>query len=609
MKSRYVIEELSKIPQIYCSVINHSRDKVAFYWDKSGILELYVVDLKTEKAKQVSHGECPREIAGEHHQIAWLYNDRSLVFAGRRNHNLFKLDIETGEIEQIVDAPKEEIFPIGSTPDDKYIIVLFTRAGPANVFKVNIKTKETLQLTKHRNPVDMCTVNPKTGLIAYTTNETDNPLNMDIWLIEADGIGQRRALCVKEGSQDYVSSWSNDGKLLAFATDANGVEQVGVYDVMTGEWNLFGEAKYEEGYPIFTANDRKIVALRNHAARMFPVLYDLETGNYETLEFPIGVARDPHSALDDRLLVFRLSTPRSPSHLVASFNGRKPETLVAPFDGQIDQSLFVEPIYITYRSFDGLEIPAILYEPPTKGKYPALIEVHHGPWWQHFLYFNIFAQAFVSNGYVLLQPNIRGSTGYGKQFREMNVHDWGGGDLEDVVYGAFYLKTLPNVDEKRIGILGRRYGGYITLMALMKKPELWNAGCAISGITHPRTLYERSSPQSKCWLKVMMGDPEENRELWEERSPLNYAQNLDCPLLMVHPVNDSSCPVEESRQLRSKLIELGRKEGEDFEYIELGEGSHAYSDPGARLRYIRLIIDFFERRLKTYSYGSREVIS
>lgn len=593
MQAGQHLEEMSKISQTYCLVSNYSKDKAAFYWDKTGILELYVIDIKTKEIKQVSHGECPTQIAGEVPQLAWTRDSRNLVYAGKGNRNLFKLNFETGKVDQIVDDP-ESVYPIGSTPDDKYVIYI---KGP-NLFRVDVNTKETLLLAEHGSYIDACVVNPKTNLIAYTVGEADNPLNMDMWLTRADGTERRMVLRVKEGSRDYVNSWSDDGTLLAFTTDANGVEQVGVYNIKADEWRLFGDARYEEIHPTFTAHNRKILALRNHDARVFPVVYDLGSGSCEILEFPIGVARDPQSMLDDHCLVFRLSAPKAPSHLIASFNGGKPETIVQPHYGRIDPGLLVEPKYIRYRSFDGLEIPAILYEPSTAGKHPALIEIHRGPWWQHFLYFNIFAQAFVREGYVLLQPNIRGSEGYGKRFKEMTVHDWGGGDLEDIAYATRYLKTMPTVDRERIGIWGTRYGGYVTLLALMKKPELWGAGCAISSITHLKTLYERSDREYKMMLRMFMGDPEKQSVLWEERSPLNHAQTLRCPLLMIHSVDDRVCPVEESRQLRSKLIESGKKEEEDFEYIELGKGSYAHSDPESRLRLVKLIINFFDRKLK-----------
>jgi len=110
--------------------------------------------------------------------------------------------------------------------------------------------------------------------------------------------------------------------------------------------------------------------------------------------------------------------------------------------------------------------------------------VHGGPTAQFFQTFSIIGQILASRGFALLQPNVRGSTGYGKEFQDMNIKDWGGGDLEDVAAGAKYLKTLSYVNEKKIGVFGGSYGGFMTFLQVTKKPEVWNAACAWIGITH-----------------------------------------------------------------------------------------------------------------------------
>jgi dipeptidyl aminopeptidase/acylaminoacyl peptidase len=602
MKKKYGIEDILKISQVYLPKVNHSKDKVAFYWDKTGRLELWVLNLKTRAIKQTSHGECPRAIRAG---FLWTKDDKHLVFAkdraGDENHNLFKLEIESGKVEQLTNTLEFKNYPSDISPDGRFIAMPSTRAGVLNLFRLDLKTKEVVQLTSHHNPVEeKCKWNPTKDLIAYTANETANLKNKDIWLTKPDGREQRRIISIEEGSIEGVAEWNTDGKLLAFTTDANGIEQAGVYNLETEEINLLGNRKHEECAAGFTDDSRKLVCLRNQEAKITPITYDLETNKCEILDFPTGVASEVQLALDDRYLITLLSTPTAPNHLVAcEFDTHKLETLVAPQWGKVDSNSLVEPQYIKYKSSDGLEIPAILYKPKDVKKHPPLINPHGGPWWQFFLDFDMRAQVLVNEGYVVLQPNVRGSTGYGKEFRELNLMDWGGKDLEDVKAGAEFLKTLSWVDCEKIGIWGGSYGGYMTLMAVTKKPELWEAGCAWVGISHLKTFYDRSDPDFKYWFKMMMGDPEKNSEIWEDRSALNFAKNLRCPLLIIHGVNDPRCPVEESRQFRDKLLKLGKKEGVDFEYVEFGDEGHgAYTDISMRTRTLRLIIDFFNRKLK-----------
>jgi len=604
-EKKYTIEDLSKIPQIYLPTTSHSKDKVAFYWDKTGILELYVLDLVTKELKQVSDGECPRAIRAG---FVWTRDDENLVFAkdkaGDENHNLIKINIESGDIEQLTNTPEHQDYPADTSPDGKYIAMPSTRKGQLNIFRLNMKTKEVIQLTNHKNPAwGGCVWNPKNDWIAYSVNETKNLQNNDVWIVKSDGSERNKILSVKVGSLDYVVEWSKDGKSLAFITNANSVYQPGAYNFHTEDFQLLGEAKYDEYARSFTKNGERLVCLRNHEAVVSPVVYDLKTGNCDVLDFPVGVAEGAKLVLNDKCLIATLNTPTSPSSLVAYvFEKKKIETLIEPQYGKIDPNFFVKDEYIKYKSFDGLKIAAVLYKPKeilTGEKFPALVMVHGGPSSQYFRNFAMFGQILANEGYILLLPNIRGSIGYGKEFEDMNLMDWGGGDLEDVAAGANYLKALPYVDKDRIGVFGGSYGGYMTFLQVTKKPELWNAACAWIGISHLKTMYKRSKPHFKYFLRMNMGDPEKNSELWEDRSSLNFAENVRCPLLMVHGVHDPRCPVEESRQFRDKLIELGKKEREDFEYVEFGEEGHgAYTDMSMRTRSFKAILDFFNRKLE-----------
>ncbi|NIQ06583.1 MAG: prolyl oligopeptidase family serine peptidase, partial [Candidatus Korarchaeota archaeon] len=105
-----------------------------------------------------------------------------------------------------------------------------------------------------------------------------------------------------------------------------------------------------------------------------------------------------------------------------------------------------------------------------------------------------------------------GSTGYGRKFQDMNLMDWGGKDLEDVAKGAEHLKSLSYVDNKNIGIFGGSYGGFMTFLAVTKKPDLWSAACAWIGISHLKTFYERSRPHFKYFIRMHMGEYDENSE-------------------------------------------------------------------------------------------------
>ena len=330
-------------------------------------------------------------------------------------------------------------------------------------------------------------------------------------------------------------------------------------------------------------------------------MYDVETGERRDLNLPAGIASGSEFVLNDTALLVSYSTATTrPSLILYNLADDSYETLIHAEYGTIDPSVFVESEYVHYTSFDGRDIPAILYRPrdiPAGAKLPAIVEVHGGPTAQFFRGFNGFVQFLVDRGYVVLEPNIRGSTGYGVEFRDMARNDWGGADLEDVAAGATYLKGLDYIDPQRVAVYGGSYGGYMTFMAAVKKPELWKSAVAWVGITDLRKLYDGQMEHFKYYLREQMGDPDQNAELWRERSAITYADGLRAKLLMVHGANDPRCPVEQSRIFRDRLLELGRTEGDDFEYVEFGDEGHGSADIQQKIRTYTLLADYLDRTL------------
>jgi dipeptidyl aminopeptidase/acylaminoacyl peptidase len=356
---------------------------------------------------------------------------------------------------------------------------------------------------------------------------------------------------VKVGSIDTVLKWLPDGERLAITSDASGVDRPGILAIETGEVRWFGKEGVEESVSGVSKNGKWLVALRNQDAVVQPVLYEIETGDARLLDLPTGLAIGSEFVLgDSALLVSITSTTQRNELILYELEENRARTVIPAEYGTIDPSLFVASQYVIYPSSDDLSISAILYKPrEAEGgeKVPAIVIVHGGPTGQFFRSFDPYAQFLADHGFVVLEPNIRGSTGYGVEFRDMNRYDWGGGDLEDVAAGAEYLKSLHFVDPDRIGLFGGSYGGYMTLMQAVKKPNLWKAAVSWIGISDLHRLYEKSMEHFKYYLRWHMGDPEENRDLWRERSALTHAANLKAKLLLVHGVNDPRCPVSPTR--------------------------------------------------------------
>src|ERR1700747_131056 len=261
------------------------------------------------------------------------------------------------------------------------------------------------------------------------------------------------------------------------------------------------------------------------------------------------------------------SAPRSPSHIVS------------------------------YKSFDGKTISALLWIPFNlkRDQYnPALVLPHGRPTGQSADYWSPRVAAFVSRGYVCIEPNVRGSTGYGIDFQKANYKDLGGGDLQDEVFAAKFLEATGYVNPKKIAITGGSYGGFMTLMAIGKTPDVWAAGVEAYGIINWFTMLQHEDPRLQEYEKSLLGDPEKDRAIYEADSPLKYIRDAKAPLLVLQGDNDIRVPKEEAEQVVQILKESGKTVDAHF-YPNEG---HGFAKRENQIDAIRRTVEWFDRYLK-----------
>lgn len=237
---------------------------------------------------------------------------------------------------------------------------------------------------------------------------------------------------------------------------------------------------------------------------------------------------------------------------------------------------------VRYKSSDGLEIPAYLTLP--KGvaakNLPVVIHPHGGPWARDTWGYNTLAQFFANRGYAVLQPNFRGSTGYGKKFIDAGNKQWGDKMQDDITWGVKYLVEQGIADPKRVGIMGGSYGGYATLAGVTFTPDLYAAAVDYVGPSSLITLLENIPPYWEAGRQLFhqrMGDPTtpEGKAQLERQSPINSATKIKTPLLVVQGANDPRVTKREADQI---VIAL-RDRGFPVEYINAPDEGHGFARP------------------------------
>ena len=610
-EARIPLEELCRLPSFFLPSVSWNGDRVAFYWDETGRMELHVMDLATKEVRQVSHGEVPTALRAG---FAWDRANKRIVYAkdaaGNEQHDLYAIDVATGTVTQITKDPTAQEFVVQFSPDDTWISVLTNKRHPAapdkpgqlNLWKMRADGSDYAPLTRYEFPVFGGQWSPDGEWLSFSTNEDPSNLkNQDAYVIKADGTGAKKIFSVKPGSQDMISDWHPDGKRVAVTSDASGTPRAGILDIASAEVRWLGKEGVEEHSGRFSKDGTTLSALRNQESQVRPVLYDAASGTARELRLDPGLTVIVGFYDNDHKLLIGYQSETRRNELASYDLANDRLEILLPADyGSIDRSVFVAGEHVYYPTFDGQEIPAILYRPrgiAAGEKLPAIVHVHGGPTAQWFRGFDPFAQFLADRGFVVIEPNIRGSTGYGVKYRDAALFDWGGADLEDVAGAAAYLKTLVYVDGSRLVVFGGSYGGFMSFIAAVKKPDLWRAAVAWVGISDLHKLYAKSMEHFKYYFREQMGDPEKDRSLWRDRSAIEFADKLKAKLLMVHGVNDPRCPVEQSQIFRDRLVELGRTEGTDFEYVELADEGHGSSDIQQKIRTFRILADYLERVL------------
>lgn len=596
-KSTLDLAKLLSLPAAYYGTVSWDGSQVAFIWNVTGRMEIYVADLPDGVPRNLSQGRLPKSLRTN---LVWNRRGTRIVFGwdddGTERHALWSLNVASGELSQLTKSPDVWHMPCEFSPDDSSILLFSDRDGSRNLYKFDIQTAAMTSLTKFSaQQYSAGRWSPDGTQVLSSSNETDDLRNCDIYIADADGNGVRRIYQGRIGSRDIACAWFPDGKRILLTSDLSGIEKPGILDLETGNASWLGLNDVSETAADVSRNGQYVLSLRNQDALETPIITDLETAEERTLDIPPGVTRKPQFALDDTAVVLGHITPTRQLELcVVPLDNGKTRSLTPIDYGSMDPKGFVEPQHITYESPDGWIVPAILYESHTRGESPppAVVYCHGGPWAQARRFFVPWIQYWVSRGFTVLIPNFRGSTGYGREFFDGNYKDWGGGDLQDVVAGAEYLAREGLADPKRIACHGGSYGGYLTYMALTKTPDVWKAGIASVGLTDLLAAYDESPPPMRQVFELMMGNPVENEALWRDRSPIHFAENLKAKLLIIHGANDPRCPISQARAFRDRLLENGFTEGEHFEYVELDKVGHGSSDLQHQINTQQRIADF-----------------
>lgn len=611
-ESRDDLRSLLALPILGFPRTSTDRRQFAFLWNPEGRIDLHVLSLDGGDPRPVTHGSLPKS---PRTTIHWSPDDRSLLLGidseGNELHDLVEFDVESGSDRHLTSDPTCQRWPVGYSPDGRWVLYASDRGQPGerrqiDLWRVPVAGGPETRVTHHAQPASpwylRFAVSPDGRRLAYSASDSDQSRDLGVYLADADGGAPERVVSVRDGSKEQAVAWSPDGRRVAFWSDAFERARAGVLDVASREVRWIVQDVGDDVPVEFSPDSGTLLVVRSQGVQAHPVLIDLTTLVETAVPVPTSVYAETAFLPDGGGVVsIRQSTDRPDEVVLWRRGGGGPRVLLGPRWGGVDPRSLRPAQVVRYPSFDGRPIEALLFEPHGRAdgrRHPALVEAHGGPTYQFSAEFYPWAQYFARRGVAVLMPNVRGSTGYGSTFRDLNLRDLGGGDLGDLVAGAEFLRGLGYVDPERVGIEGISYGGFLTYIALTKRPEVFCAGCAIAGVTDWPLCYAQEAPALQQLDRELLGDPEANRALWADRSPVNFADRLRAPILMLHGANDPRCPVDQARVFRDALVRAGRVEGRDFEYLEFSDEGHWSWDVDEMMRTFGPMTDFFRRQFE-----------
>ncbi len=493
----------------------------------------------------------------------WLLYTQDV--GGNEKPNLYRLPAQGGEPVQLTHTEGVGYHSIHWTPDGRQILFVAERAAPGRyeVYAMPAAGGEPTRLVEadDRGVVAIARIAPNGRLLALNRTHDWQHLGLSVRDIRT---GEERVLMpIPDEGAVYLRAWDPKSERLLVNSNLTptGMYAPALVDVRTGAITWLRTSKWDVEAYTWSRDGRYVVYAENVAGVHHLFLHDVARDHVRQVPLPPGWVWEVRFAPDSRHFAVLFTAADRPSDVwVVDVETLTPRQVTFSFVGGLRPEMFVQPYVVTYSSFDGTPIAALLYLPPNlerNGRNPAIVHIHGGPAWQSVNRWDRQIAYLVTRGYVIIAPNYRGSTGFGRAFEEANRMDLGGGDLKDVVAAVDFLKATGYVDPKKIAVMGASYGGYLTMMALTKYPDLWAAGVAIVPFVNWFTEYENEDPILQAYDRMMMGDPEENADLWRDRSPIFFVDNIRAPLLLLAGENDIRCPAEETRQVAEALQRKG----------------------------------------------------
>ncbi len=598
----YSADEFFKTTSVFGSSLNHDASAVLVSNDATGVFNVYRIPTDGSASSQLTHS-----ITDSTYALSWFpHDDRFLYQAdkgGNENTHLFVKELD-GTVVDLTPGDKNKAGFVGWHHDDKHFFVTSNKRNPKyfDLYLYDSKDYSRKLVYENNKGYNISRLSEDDKWLALGKNNGN--ADADIYLVDLTQNNPTEKLITQHtGDISYSTyTFTRDSKKLIYATNEYGeFNQAWSYDLETNAKKLYYKDDWDVSFVYYSKDGKYQVSGVNADAQTKIEIRDTKTNKPIKLpKMPEGNLRGVNFSRDSQKMVFYVNSDTSPSNLyVHNIGSSEVKRLTNSGNPAIDENDLVASQVVRFKSFDGLEIPCLLYKPKQAStkKVPAVVFIHGGPGGQSRKGYSAMIQHLVNNGYGICRINNRGSSGYGKTFNHLDDKRHGEDDLQDVVYNKKYLQSLDWVDENKIAVMGGSYGGYLT-MAAMAFTDEFKAGINVFGVTNWVRTLKSIPPYWESFRKSLydeLGDPATDEERLHRISPVFYGHQVKSPVLVVQGVNDPRVLKIESDEMVEAII----KGGTHVEYLLFDDEGHGFTKKKNRIdasnKYLAFLNEFLAK--------------
>lgn len=595
----YSIEQFMGNENASANGFSPDKSKVLITSNRSGVYNMYNVSAEGGEFMPITQSD-----SASIYGISYFpENDRILFRMDGNGDEIFKIFMkDSSGIKRLTPEKNVRALFQGWAKDSKSFYYNSNERNPQimDVYEMDIATFKPKLILKNDDNMEFggISVDKKYLLLSKAINTNDS----DLYLLNKET--NQKTKINENLSKNTPEDFSPDGKSFYYTTDFESeFSYLMKYNIEAGTKEKVLEKDWDISAFYFTYNGKYQVLFTNEDAKTKMYVTEVATG--KELDFPEIDGQEISAASfskDETMALLTVGSSKLPTNTY-SYNiaSGKYHKLTDVLNKEINSDDLVEAQVVRFKSFDGLEIPAIYYAPKNANldkKAPALVWVHGGPGGQSRQGFSSLIQYLVNHGYAILAVNNRGSSGYGKTFYQMDDQNHGDKDLKDCIAGKNWLASQDIIDKDKIGIMGGSYGGFMTMAALTSAPEEFKVGVNIFGVTNwMRTL--KSIPpwweSFKDALYTEMGDPNTADSVrLKQISPLLHTENVTKPLMVLQGAQDPRVLKIES----DEIVEGVKKNGVPVEYVVFEDEGHGFVKKENEIEGYGKILKFLDQYLK-----------